>query len=60
MTREAGFFLVGVALVTWLVSAGPYGAGRLSEMTLDSAGTLPPGLLTAAECTALTAEQEAQ
>jgi hypothetical protein len=49
-----------VALVTWLVNADPYGVGRLSEMTLDSAGTLPPGLLTAAEYTALTPEQEAR
>jgi glycine cleavage system H protein len=51
---------VNEALVTTpeLVNSDPYGAGWLFKIKLDAGDQLPPGLLSAAEYTALTAEQE--
>jgi glycine cleavage system H protein len=45
-----------------LVNTDPYGAGWLFKVSLevDDSGDLPPGLLSAAEYGALTAEDEAQ
>jgi glycine cleavage system H protein len=40
-----------------LVNSDPYGAGWLFTIKLDEAGEVPPGLLTAAEYTALIGEQ---
>lgn len=41
-----------------LVNSDPYGAGWLFKVRLDGAGEMPPGLLSAAEYTALTKEEE--
>jgi glycine cleavage system H protein len=41
-----------------LVNSDPYGAGWLFKINLDSPDQIPPGLLTAAEYTALTKEEE--
>src|SRR5580692_7567183 len=45
-----------------LVNTDPYGAGWLFKVSLevDDSGDLPPGLLSAAEYSSLTAEDEAQ
>ena len=46
-----------------LVNSDPYGAGWLFKVSLEqdeSDGELPPGLLSAAEYTALTADSEAE
>ena len=42
-----------------LVNSDPYGAGWLFKIQIDS-GELPPGLLSAAEYTAMTEEQDDQ
>jgi glycine cleavage system H protein len=41
-----------------LVNSDPYGAGWLFKIQLDAGDQLPPGLLSAAEYTALTAEEQ--
>jgi glycine cleavage system H protein len=41
-----------------LVNSDPYGAGWLFKIKLDAGDQLPPGLLSAAEYSALTAEQQ--
>lgn len=41
-----------------LVNSDPYGAGWLFEIRLNSAGEIPPGLLSAADYTALTQEEQ--
>src|SRR5580704_2552779 len=41
-----------------LVNSDPYGAGWLFKVRLDGAGEMPPGLLSAAEYTSLTKEEE--
>jgi len=41
-----------------LINSDPYGAGWLFKIQLDSGDQLPPGLLSAAEYTALTAEEQ--
>ena len=41
-----------------LVNTDPYGAGWLFKVQLDASGETPPGLLSAAEYTALTKDQE--
>jgi glycine cleavage system H protein len=41
-----------------LVNSDPYGAGWLFKIKLDSGDQLPPGLLSAAEYSALTAEEQ--
>ena len=41
-----------------LVKSDPYGAGWLFKVQLDASGEMPPGLLSAAEYTALTKDQE--
>jgi len=41
-----------------LVNSDPYGAGWLFKVQLDASGETPPGLLSAAEYTALTKDQE--
>ena len=41
-----------------LVNSDPYGAGWLFKVQLDASGEMPPGLLSAAEYTALTKDQE--
>src|SRR5215469_9211780 len=41
-----------------LVNTDPYGAGWLFRVQLDAAGETPPGLLTPAEYTAITKDEE--
>jgi glycine cleavage system H protein len=41
-----------------LVNSDPYGAGWLFKIQLDSGDQVPPGLLSAAEYTAMTADDE--
>jgi glycine cleavage system H protein len=41
-----------------LVNSDPYGAGWLFKVRLDEPGDMPPGLLSAAEYTALTKDEE--
>ena len=41
-----------------LVNSDPYGAGWLFKVQLDASGETPPGLMSAAEYTALTKDQE--
>jgi glycine cleavage system H protein len=41
-----------------LVNSDPYGAGWLFKVRLDDTGEMPPGLLSAAEYTAMTKDEE--